>query len=130
VSETPVDPAPPTLRAAVWLLFAEAAGLVALTAYLGYSDLTDDANDIASALLLTVFAALGALALFFLGRTLARGRAGARGPAIVVQLMLLPVGYYMTQGGLGWLGIPLIALALLVCGLLLAPASSKALGVG
>jgi hypothetical protein len=130
VSENPAEPAPTTLRAAVWLLFAEAAGMVALTAYLGYEVLTADAFDIASALLLTLFAALGAVALFLIGRTLGRGRAGARAPAIVLQLMVCAAGYYMIQGGLAWLGVLLIALGLLVCGLLIAPASNRALGVG
>jgi len=123
-------PAPSTLRSAVWLLFAEAAGLGVLTLYLLYEDLTATANDLASALFLTVFAAAGAAVLFLLGRALTHGKAAARGPAIVLQLMLLPVGYYMIQGGLAWLGAPLIALALVVCGLLLAPPSSRALGVG
>ncbi|MDG4823058.1 hypothetical protein O7635_14480 [Asanoa sp. WMMD1127] len=130
MSDTPAEPAPTTLRAAVWLLFAEGAGMVGLTAYLAYELLTADAVGLASAAMLTVFAALGAVALFLLGRTLGQGRAGARGPAIVLQLMLCAVGYYMIQGGLAWLGFLLIALGLGVCGLLLAPASTRALGVG
>jgi len=129
VSENPAEPTPSTLRAAVWLLFVQAAGMVALTLYLGYESATADSVALTSALLLTVFAALGAVALFFLGRILGQGRAGARGPAIVLQLMLCAVGYYMIQGGLAWLGVLLIALGLLVCGLLVAPASNRALGV-
>ncbi|GAA1841361.1 hypothetical protein [Asanoa iriomotensis] len=129
-AETPAEPAPTTLRAAVWLLFAEAAGMVVLTAYLAYEVLTADAVDTTSALLLTAFAAFGALVLFLIGRALGQGRAGARGPAIVLQLMLCAVGYYMIQGGLAWLGVLLIALGLLLCGLMLAPPSSRALGVG
>ncbi|MEV0713962.1 hypothetical protein [Asanoa sp. NPDC050611] len=129
MSETAASPAPTTLRAAVWLLFAQAAGMVVLTAYLGYEVLTADATDITSALLLTVFAAFGAVALFLLGRALGHGRAGARGPAIVLQLMLCAVGYYMIQGGLAWLGVVLIALGLGLCALMIAPATSRALGV-
>ncbi|GIF72730.1 hypothetical protein [Asanoa siamensis] len=130
MSETPAEPAPSTLRAAVWLLFAEAAGMVVLTAYLVYELLTVEAVDTTSGLLLAVFAAFGALALFLIGRALGQGRAGARGPGIVLQLMLCAVGYYMIQGGLAWLGALLIALGLLLCGLMLAPASNRALGVG
>ena len=59
-----------------------------------------------------------------------RRRAGARAPAIVLQLMLLPIGYYMIQGGLGWLGVPLIILGVAVCGLLVSPPTTRALGVG
>jgi hypothetical protein len=124
--ETP-EPLPGTLRWAIWLLWAEAAALAVLTAYLVYEGLTAEMSDLASALFVTVFAAGGAAALAYLGRLLSHRRAGARAPAIVLQLMLLPIGYYMTQAGLGWLGIPLMALGLLVCGLMLAPASTNAL---
>jgi hypothetical protein len=44
--------------------------------------------------------------------------------------MLCAVGYYMIQGGLAWLGVLLIAFGLLVTGLMLTPASTRALGVG
>ena len=126
VPDTP-DPLPASLIWAIRLLWAEAAGLAALTVFLVYEDLTADRTELVSALFVTAFAAAGAAALAFLGRLLAQRRAGARAPAIVLQLMLVPVGYYMTQAGLGWLGIPLIALGLLVCGLMLTPASTNAL---
>lgn len=126
VPETP-EPLPTSLRWAVWLLLAEAVALGGLALYLVYADLTAEATDLVSALFVTLFAAAGAALLFFLGRLLAQRRAGARAPAIVLQLMLLPVGYYMIQGGLAWLGIPLMALGLLVCGLMLTPASTEAL---
>jgi hypothetical protein len=126
VPETP-EPLPTSLRWAIWLLWAEAVALGGLTLYLVYELLTADADDVVSALFVTLFAAAGAAALFFLGRLLAQRRAGARAPAIVLQLMLVPVGYYMIQGDLDWLGIPLIALGLLVCGLMLTPAATEAL---
>jgi hypothetical protein len=112
---------------AIRLLWAEAAGLAVLTVFLVYENLTAERTDLASALFVTVFAAAGAAALAFLGRLLARRRAGARAPAIVLQLMLVPVGYYMAQAGMEWLGIPLIALGLVVCGLMLTPSSTNAL---
>lgn len=107
---------------------AEAAGLGVVAAFLLYEDVTATATDLVSALLVTAFAIGGAVALWAIGATLARCRAGARAPAIVLQLMLLPIGYYMVQGGLGWLGVPLSALGLLVCGLLLHPQTTRAMG--
>ena len=126
VPDTP-DPLPASLTWAIRLLWAEAAGLAVLTVFLVYENLTAERTDLASALFVTVFAAAGAAALAFLGRLLARRRAGARAPAIVLQLMLVPVGYYMAQAGMEWLGIPLIALGLVVCGLMLTPSSTNAL---
>ncbi|MEV7230432.1 MULTISPECIES: hypothetical protein [Polymorphospora] len=123
-------PPPPPLRWAVRLLIGEAVALGLVAAYLVWQDLTATANDLATALLLTAFAVAGALALWALAVALRRRRAGARAPAIVLQLMLLPVGYYMIQGGLAWLGLPLIVLGLLVTALLVSPPTTRALGLG
>lgn len=120
---------PAPLRAAVWLLAAEAAGMALVTLFLIYEDLTAEAHDLVAALFVTGFSAGGALVLALLARALSRRQVRARAPAIVLELMLLPIGYYMIVGGLAWLGVPLIALGVLVCALLLAPATNRALGV-
>lgn len=124
------DNLPGPLRAAVWLLRGEAVGLGLLAVFLVYSDLTATAADLVSALVVTGFAIGGAVVLWVLATALARRRAGARAPTIVLQFMLLPVGSYMIQGGLGWLGVPLIILGVSVCALLLSPATTRTLGVG
>ncbi|MDG4767626.1 hypothetical protein O7632_26550 [Solwaraspora sp. WMMD406] len=120
---------PATLRWAVGLLTGEAVALGAVTVYLAYQDLTGTATDLVSALIVTGFAGGGTVLLGLLARALWQGRAGARAPAIVLQLMLLPVGYYMITGGLGWLGGPLIVLGLAVCVLLVSPPTTKAFGL-
>lgn len=120
---------PSPLRWCVWLLRTEAVAVGLLAAFLVYEVFAAQAADLGSALLVTAFAAGGALALWLLGRALARRRAAARAPTIVLQLMLLAIGYYMTRGGLGWLGVPLMALGLLVCGLLVSPSTTRALGL-
>ncbi|WP_413644449.1 hypothetical protein [Micromonospora sp. RTP1Z1] len=122
------DPIPDTLRWAVRLLRAEAVALGLVAVWLIWSDLTATTTDLTSALLVTAFALVGAAALWALGGALARRRTGARAPAIVLQLMLLPIGWYMTQGGLGWLGLPLMVLGLGVTGLLVSPPTNRALG--
>jgi hypothetical protein len=124
------DDLPGPLRWAVWLLRGEALGLALLAVFLVYSDLTATATDLVSALFVTGFAIGGAVVLWVLATALAGRRAGARAPAIVLQLMLLAVGYYMIQGGPGWLGVPLIILGLSVCALLVSPTTTRALGVG
>ncbi|WBC17805.1 hypothetical protein O7600_13695 [Micromonospora sp. WMMA1998] len=124
------DPVPGPLRAAVLLLRAEAVALGLVAAWLIWSDLTAPTTDLASALLVTAFAVGGAVALWALGGALSRRRAGARAPAIVLQLMLLPVGWFMIEGGLGWLGLPLIALGIGMVGLLVSGPTNRALGFG
>ncbi len=127
--DAPHPQSPATLRWAVGLLYLEAGALAVVTAYLIYQDLTAAATSLTVAIALTVFAALGALAVGALARALARRSAGARGPAIVVQLMLLVISYYMVQAGLFWIGVPLILLGLAVGGSLLAPATTRWLGL-
>ncbi|MEV0805844.1 hypothetical protein [Micromonospora sp. NPDC050200] len=124
------DPVPDTLRWAVRLLRGEAVALALLAGWLIWADLTATKTDLVSALFVTGFAVAGAAALWALGGALARRRAGARAPAMVLQLMLLPVGWFMISGGLGWLGVPLMALGVGVCALLISPPTTRALGFG
>jgi len=121
-------PIPVTLRWAVRLLWAEAVAVGLIAAWLVWADITATTTDLASALLVTAFAIGGAVALWALGRALLRRRAGARAPAIVLQLMLLPIGWFMIQAGLGWLGVPLMALGLGIAWLLVSPPTTRALG--
>ncbi|MEH1100220.1 hypothetical protein [Micromonospora sp. CPCC 205561] len=124
------DPIPVTLRWAVRLLRAEAVAVGLVAAWLLWADLTATTTDLTSALLVTAFAIGAAAALWALGGALARRRAGARAPAIVLQLMLLPIGWFMVQAGVGWLGVPLMALGLGVTALLVSAPTNRALGFG
>lgn len=123
-------PVPDTLRWAVRLLRAEAVALALLAGWLVWADLTATKTDLVSALFVTGFAIAGAVALWALAGALACRRAGARAPAMVLELMLVPVGWFMISGGLGWLGAPLIVLGVGVCALLVSPPTTRALGFG
>jgi hypothetical protein len=83
---------PATLLWAVRLLYLECVGLAGLTAYLLVLDLTSGDVQVAIAAALTVLAALAAVSVFFVARALGRLAAGARGPAIVVQLFAIAAG--------------------------------------
>jgi hypothetical protein len=120
---------PATLAWAVRLLFLEAAGLAALTAYLIYLDLTAEQTSVAVAIALTVLTALGAVCVAIVGRALARLARGARGPAIVVQLFVLAAGGFLVQIGPLWLGLLLLALGVAVGLLIVLPPSTRALGL-
>ncbi|PZF90824.1 hypothetical protein [Micromonospora endophytica] len=121
-------PTPVTLRWAVRLLRGQAVVVGLIAAGLLVANFTATRTDLLSAVLITLFAAGAAAALWALGGALLRHRAGARAPAIVLQLMLLPIGWFMIQGGLGWLGVPLIALGIGVTWLLVSPPTTRALG--
>jgi hypothetical protein len=86
---------------------------------------TDRAASITEAVVTVV---LGLL-LGVLGYLLVRRHAWARGPVIVLQLMLLAIGYFMISAGVVWAGVLVIALGLVVAGLLIAPASRESLGI-
>ena len=118
-----------TLLWAVRLLFAEAAGLAVLTAYLVVLDLTAHAESVTLAIALTVAAAIGVVFIYFVARALGRRAAGARGPAIVVQLMVIASGGFLLQTGPAWAGLVLMALGAAVGLLIVLPSSTRALGV-
>jgi hypothetical protein len=120
---------PATLRAAVALLFVEAVGVGVVAGLFAYAGATQQVASTGTALTVVLFPAGIAVLLALLGWLLARRRAWARGPAIVLELLLLPIGYYMIVGGAAWLGVPAILLGLACGGLLLTPASRAALGI-
>ncbi len=123
------SPTPGTLRGAIGLLLAEATAVVLLVAYLVYKDLTAENVIWRDAVIVTGFAAIIAIVPGVLGWALTRRRAWARGPAVVLELLVLAIGGYMISGGLAWLGVPVLVLGLLGVGLLVAPATREALGM-
>jgi len=123
------DGLPGTLRWAVWLLGAEAAGLLGVVVFLIIADAGASGPSLQGGIVVTVYAALMATVLAGLSWALSRRKAWARGPAIVLQLLMLPIGYYMATGGVVLPGLVLIAVGLAGAGALLAPATRAALGI-
>jgi hypothetical protein len=123
------DALPVTLRSAVVLLYAETAGLAVLTAVELYDLFTVEARypqwAIAMSILLVSLTAL----VGFLAYRLSRRRGGGRNTAVALHVLALPVGYYMIQAGL--VGYGLLAFAVCAAGvaLLLAPPTTRALGL-
>jgi len=118
---------PATLRWAVGLLAAQAAGLVVVTVLLVYADVVAATTTVQGAIGLTIFTALMAALLGLFAWSLHRRRRWARGPSIVLQLLLVPIGWTMVSGGQPALGVPVIVLGLIGAGTLLAPATREAL---
>jgi hypothetical protein len=127
------DDGPLTLRWAVLVLWVEAAALGLLTIFEVYELATGEPTKRGLATVLAAMIAVAAVLAAQFGRLLVRRRAWARGPAIVLQLMALPVSFFMVTGEGGPMvklaGAGIAAVALVGAGLLLAPASRLALTV-
>jgi hypothetical protein len=122
------QPLPTTLRLAVWLLAGEAAALAVLAAVLLYGDLREGADSQQGAVgvigyVVVIAAVLGALAWALAGR-----RAWARGPAIVLHMLLLPFGIASAAGGQALVGLVVLVASLAGLTVLLAPATRVAIG--
>jgi hypothetical protein len=124
-----VEASPTTLKVAVWLLLLQAAALALLTLYLVYLDVTATSSSVEGAVSTTVFVGLMAAAFTVVGVSLSRRRRWARGPAIVVEMLQVPIGYTMLTHGLPVVGAPVLLFGVVGAGLLLAPSTRRALGL-
>jgi hypothetical protein len=70
---------------------------------------------------------MGGAGLLLCAWGLRRRRRWSRSPALVWQLLMIPVGWYQVQGGLRWLGLSLVGVSALGALLLLVPATTQAL---
>ncbi len=119
-------PAPATLRWAVALVVLETVLVWGYVAFLAYESAVTHGR---GAALVTGYFAAYAVAFAGLAWALTRRKSWARAPVILLQLLLLAVGYYMIRGGLVPVGIGVALLAVTCIGLLLAPTTREALGV-
>jgi hypothetical protein len=118
-----------SLRWAIWLLLVEAAGIVVASGWLVYWAITQPRVGAESTVVSVGFPFALAVVIALLSWQLRRRQAWARGPAIVLEMLLIPIGFYMIGGGVPWLGAPVLVLGLVGAGLLLAPSSREALGI-
>jgi len=120
-----------TLRGAVALLLLQSGALAGLLIIVVYVTLSENPGMVLDRTLLPfeLLAIVLAAVLAALAWQLARRRAWARAPVIVLELLLLPVGYYLVQADSVWIGIPVIFAAAACIGLVIAPASRAELGI-
>jgi hypothetical protein len=116
-----------TLRASAALVALQALGLVAVAVLYLVELVVSSSDDPARALVTVALALLAAVGLGLVARGLLAGRRWARSPALVTNLILLPVAFGLLQGSVWYVGIPLLLWALAVLVLLFAPATSAAL---
>ncbi|MEU5218961.1 hypothetical protein AB0G79_22560 [Streptomyces sp. NPDC020807] len=128
----PTSPGRPTrLAAAAAVAGIEALGLLAGGVYMLVRSLTDGTGDLTGALTGAVtLVALGLIPLAA-ARGLWLGRSWSRGPAVITQILALPVAWQMLQANSAMIpaGIALGVLAVTGLVLLVNPATTEALGI-
>ena len=110
----------PVTRAAV-VVALEGVVLLLLGVGYGAAGLVGDPFDRTATLLEAAFAVVVGGSLLFVARGLSRVDGWSRSPAVVVQLLALPVGYGLVQGQVWWAAVPVLLLAGTVLLLLATP---------
>ena len=100
----------PVARAAL-LVAVEGLALVVLGVVYGVAGLVGDPFDRTATLLEAAIAVLAGVLLLLVARGLREVRGWARSPAVVVQLLALPVGYGLVQGQVWVAAVPVLLLA-------------------
>jgi hypothetical protein len=108
---------------AVGALFVQTAALAVISALMIYFDFTREVTTARMALSVTGYLVMMTVLFGLVAVALRRRRRWARGPAIVLELLQVPIGYQMAFGGGSLFGLPVLVLALVAAGLLLAPAT-------
>jgi hypothetical protein len=126
------DPPPATVRPSalvvlVALVAGQGIGLVCLAAFFLVELLVASPTSAARAVMAALLTFLAGLGLLAVARGLRRARRWARAPALVTQLLALPVAVGLVQGGRWYVGLPLILWALGVLALLFTPAVGEVL---
>ena len=80
----------------------------------GAAGLVGDPFDRTATLLEAAFALIAGALLLQVARGLVRAAGWARSPAVVTQLLALPVGVGLVQGRVWWAAVPVLALAVAV----------------
>ncbi|MFE0704289.1 hypothetical protein [Streptomyces sp. NPDC058872] len=131
MSSAEQTPRPTRLAAAAVVAGIEALGLLAGGAYLLVGSLTGTPEDLTSA----VIGAVTLLALGLIPLAAARGlwtrRSWSRGPAVITQILALPVAWQMLQANSAMIPVGIVLAVLAVTGLVLlvSPATTEALGI-
>jgi NADH:ubiquinone oxidoreductase subunit K len=117
-------PKPTTLATCAALVGLEALGLLAAAVFYLVELVVATEDDAVRALVSAGLALLAAVGLALVARGLRARRRWARSPALVTNLLVVPVAVGLLQGGRWYVGLPLVVLALAVLVLLFHPSTS------
>ena len=113
-----------TLRACAALVALQALGLAAVAVFYLVELVVATADDAVRAAVSALLALAAAAGLGLVARGLLQRRGWARSPALVSNLLVLPVAVGLLRGGRWYVGLPLLVWAVAVLGLLFAPATA------
>ncbi|WP_442932209.1 hypothetical protein [Mycobacterium sp. 050134] len=123
-STNPVPPAP--VRAAGVIVAIQGAAALVVAVILGVRGLAGADQRIVNGLGTAVFFVVVGAGVLAAGRALTVGRRWGRGLAVITQLLLLPVAWYLVTGShQPAAGVPAAAVALTVLVLLFTPAAVR-----
>jgi len=123
----PATDRPSALVVLVVLVASQGIGLVGIAAFLLVELMVASPTSAARAAMAALLTLLAGLGLLAVARGLRRVRRWARAPALVTQLLALPVAVGLVQGGRWYVGVPLILWSLGVLALLFTPAVGEVL---
>jgi hypothetical protein len=118
---------PAALVVLVALVAGQGIGLVGLAAFFLVEVIVATPTSAARAVMAALLTLLAGLGLLAVARGLRRARRWARAPALVTQLLAVPVAVGLLQGGRWYVGVPLLLWALVVLALLFTPAVAEVL---
>ena len=109
------------------LLNLEGAGVLALGAFLILKSITVDSVELAPLAGEIIFAAIGGLGLLTSAYSFKNKRRFGRAPAVLANLIALGVAKYQFEGGLWFVALPLIIVAVitLYCAITIVPESEE-----
>ena len=105
-----MSPVSPVARAAL-LVGVEGLALVVIGLWYGAAGVVGDPFDRTATLLEAGITVVAGVLVLLVARGLAQVRGWARAPAVVVQLLALPVGYGLVQGQVWVAAVPVLLLA-------------------
>jgi len=129
VTDTPTRTNAPTLSWAIRLLAVQCVAVVGAAVFVAWEVATATATNKRSGVAFLVFVLICAVILGGLARALSNLKPWARGPAIVIEMLLIPIGFSMATHGLALIGVVVLLVGLFGAGLLLAPSTRTALGI-
>jgi hypothetical protein len=116
-----------SLRACALLVGLQALGLLAAAVFFVVEVFVATPDDRTRALVAALLTLAASVGLALVARGLEGGRRWARAPALVTNLLVLPVAVDLVRGGRWYVGGPLLLLALAVLALLFAPSTDARL---